>query len=37
MFPAWQSTEDLIDFAKECCIVRELTEEERERFGLPSQ
>jgi WD40 repeat protein len=35
VFPAWQSTEDLIDYAKECCVVRELTDEEREQFGLP--
>jgi WD40 repeat protein len=35
VFPAWQSTEDLIDYAKECCVVRKLTDEEREQFGLP--
>jgi WD40 repeat protein len=32
---AWQSTEDLISHAKECCVARELTQEEREQFGLP--
>ena len=31
----WQTTEDLIAYAKECCVFRELTPEEREQFGLP--
>ena len=31
----WQTKEDLIAYAKECCIVRELTPEERQQFGLP--
>ena len=31
----WQSTEELITYAKACCIARELTPEEREQFGLP--
>lgn len=35
VFPAWQTTQELIDYAKECCVVRELTAEEREQFGLP--
>jgi WD40 repeat protein/class 3 adenylate cyclase len=30
----WQSTEELVDYAKECCVFRELTEAEREQFGL---
>ena len=34
---AWQSTEDLIDYAYECCVWRELTPEEREQFGLPEK
>ena len=34
---AWQSTEDLIAYAKECCVWRELTQEERQQFGLPEQ
>ena len=34
MLPAWQTTQELIDHAKECCVVRELTAEEREQFGL---
>jgi WD40 repeat protein/serine/threonine protein kinase len=34
-FPAWDTTDDLVEHAKECCIVRQLTPEERERFGLP--
>jgi WD40 repeat protein len=31
----WQSTEELVDYAKECCLFRELTAAERERFALP--
>jgi hypothetical protein len=34
---AWQSTEDLIVHARECCVTRELTPEEREQFGLPER
>jgi WD40 repeat protein/class 3 adenylate cyclase len=34
---AWQSTEDLIAHARECCVSRELTPAERERFGLPQR
>jgi hypothetical protein len=30
----WQSTEELIQYAKECCVFRELTPEERQQFGL---
>ena len=33
----WQSTQELIDYAKECCVFRELTPEEREAFGLPER
>ena len=35
VFPTWHSTLELIAYAKECCLVRELTPEEREQFGLP--
>jgi WD40 repeat protein/transcriptional regulator with XRE-family HTH domain len=35
VFRVWQSAEELIAYAKECCIFRELTPEERQRFGLP--
>jgi len=35
VFRVWQTTEDLIAYAKECCVVRELTSEERQQFGLP--
>lgn len=31
---AWQSLEDLIEYARDCCVF-ELTPEEREQFGLP--
>jgi WD40 repeat protein len=30
----WQSKEELIAFAKECCAWRELTPAERAQFGL---
>jgi WD40 repeat protein/class 3 adenylate cyclase len=30
----WQSTEELIAYARQCCASRELTPEERELFGL---
>ncbi|MBW6472324.1 MAG: hypothetical protein K0B14_04295 [Anaerolineaceae bacterium] len=30
----WQTTEELIDYAKECCVFRELTDAERTQFGL---
>ena len=33
----WQSTEDLIEYAYECCVWRELTAEERVQFGLPEK
>jgi WD40 repeat protein len=33
----WQSTEELIADARECCVFRELTEAEREQYGLPAQ
>jgi WD40 repeat protein len=35
VYPTLANTEDLIAFAKECCLIRELTPEEREQFGLP--
>jgi len=35
IYPVWQTAEDLVEYAKECCIVRELTPEERDQFGLP--
>ncbi|NIS83051.1 MAG: hypothetical protein GTO14_23265 [Anaerolineales bacterium] len=31
----WKSTAELIAYAKECCVFRELTAEERAQFGLP--
>jgi WD40 repeat protein len=33
----WQSTEELIAYAYECCVFRELTSEERMQFGLPER
>jgi WD40 repeat protein len=32
---AWQSTEQLMAYARQCCVARELTPEERAQFGLP--
>ena len=33
----WQTTGDLIAYAYECCVWRELTPEERMQFGLPEK
>jgi WD40 repeat protein len=33
----WQSTEELIADARECCVFRELTDAEREQYGLPAR
>jgi WD40 repeat protein len=30
----WQTTQELIDYARECCVFRDLTEAERAQFGL---
>ena len=30
----WQNTEELIDYARECCVFRDLTMDEREQYGL---
>jgi WD40 repeat protein/DNA-binding SARP family transcriptional activator len=35
ILPAWQTIHELIAQAKECCVVRDLTPEERTQFGLP--
>jgi hypothetical protein len=35
LYPVWDTDEELIAFAKECCLIHELTLEEREIFGLP--
>ena len=32
--PVWQSTDELIAHARECCVWRDLTPEEREQLGL---
>jgi WD40 repeat protein len=37
LYPAWQTMEQLIVYAKECCLVHELTPEERQVFGLPER
>ena len=33
--PLPKSTQELVDYAKECCVFRDLTEAERTQFGLP--
>jgi hypothetical protein len=33
----WRSTDELVTHAKDCCVIRELTPEERQQFGLPPQ
>jgi WD40 repeat protein len=37
VFRVWQSTEELIAYAKQCCVWRDLTPEERQQFGLPER
>jgi WD40 repeat protein len=37
VFPAWQTLDELMDYARECCVVRELTVEEQEMLGLPGR
>ena len=37
VFPTWHSKEELIDYAYDCCVFRELTPGERELFGLPER
>lgn len=36
VYPAWESLEDLITYAKSHCVLRDLNPEERARFGLPT-
>jgi len=31
----WNTTDELIAYARECCLMRQLTADERELFGLP--
>jgi WD40 repeat protein len=37
VFPIWRSLEELVDLAKDCCVIGALTAEERAEFGLPAQ
>jgi len=30
----WQSKGELIDYARQCCVIRQLTLQERQQFGL---
>lgn len=33
----WTTTDELMTYARECCLVRDLTPDERELFGLPAR
>jgi WD40 repeat protein len=33
----WHTREELIAHARECCLIRQLTADERELFGLPAR
>jgi WD40 repeat protein len=33
-FDIWETLDELVALAKECCVIRELTQEERVAFGL---
>jgi WD40 repeat protein len=35
ILPVWNTTQELIDYAKACCVVRELSPEDRSLYGLP--
>jgi len=37
VYPAWESLEDLVAYAKAHCVLRDLTPEERAQFGLPER
>ncbi|MBN1249996.1 MAG: hypothetical protein JXC32_20195, partial [Anaerolineae bacterium] len=37
VYPAWESLEELIAYAKAHCVLRELTPEERAQYGLPER
>jgi WD40 repeat protein len=35
ILPIWNSAQELIDYTYDCCVVRELSPEDRELYGLP--
>jgi WD40 repeat protein len=35
VYPVWQTTDELVAYAKDCCMQHVLTPQEREQFGLP--
>ena len=37
VFPTWHSVEELIEYAMERCVFRDLTAEVRQLFGLPER
>jgi len=37
VYPTWHSAEELIAYARERCVFRDLTAEERQLFGLPER
>jgi WD40 repeat protein len=36
IYPTWHSVDELIAYAKSCCVLRQLTPEERAQYGLPA-
>jgi WD40 repeat protein len=34
LYRIWQSTQELLAYAKQCCVIRQLTPQERKQFGL---
>lgn len=34
LWRVWQTTQELIDYARDCCVIRDLTAKEIEQFGL---
>jgi WD40 repeat protein/tRNA A-37 threonylcarbamoyl transferase component Bud32 len=37
VFPMWETLDELMAHAEECCLLRELTPGERTRYGLPER
>jgi WD40 repeat protein len=35
IYPTWHSVDELVEYARDCCVIRDLTPEERLQFGLP--
>ena len=37
ILPIWNTAQELIDYAHKCCVVRELSPEDRALYGLPPE